>query len=46
MTNIEGVLDKDKKLISEINSNTANKMTIDGTISGGMIPKLRQVLML
>ena len=41
MTNIEGVLDKDKKLISEINSNTANKMTIDGTISGGMIPKIK-----
>ena len=40
MTNIEGVLDKDKKLISEINSNTANKMTINGTISGGMIPKI------
>tara|TARA_A100001037_G_scaffold168942_1_gene151660 strand:- start:166 stop:1032 length:867 start_codon:yes stop_codon:yes gene_type:complete len=41
MTNIEGVLDKNKKLISEINSNTANKMTIDGTISGGMIPKIK-----
>ena len=41
MTNIEGVLDRDKKLISEINSNTANKMTIDGTISGGMIPKIK-----
>ena len=41
MTNIEGVLDKDKKLISEINSNTANKMIIDGTISGGMIPKIK-----
>ena len=24
-----------------INSNTANKMTIDGTISGGMIPKIK-----
>ena len=44
MTNIEGVLDKDKKLISEINSNTANKMIIDGTISGGMIPKIKTSL--
>ena len=41
MTNIEGVLDKDKKLISEINSNTANKMIIEETISGGMIPKIK-----
>ena len=41
MTNIEGVLDKDNKLISEINSNTANKMIIDNIISGGMIPKIK-----
>ena len=40
MTNIEGVLDKDKKLISEINSETANNMINDQSISGGMIPKI------
>mgnify|MGYP001193348119 CR=1 FL=1 len=44
MTNIEGVLDKDKKLISEINSATANEMINDGTISGGMIPKIKTSL--
>ena len=41
MTNIEGVLDKDKKLIPEINSTAANEMISDGTISGGMIPKIK-----
>ena len=41
MTNIEGVLDKNKKLIPEINSTAANEMISDGTISGGMIPKIK-----
>ena len=41
MTNIEGVLDKDKKLIPEINSTAANEMISSGTISGGMIPKIK-----
>ena len=40
MTDVEGVLDKDKKLISEINTETANKMINDQSISGGMIPKI------
>ena len=40
MTDVEGVLDKDKKLISEINSETANNMINDQSISGGMIPKI------
>ena len=40
MTDVEGVLDKDKKLISEINSETANYMINDQSISGGMIPKI------
>jgi acetylglutamate kinase len=40
MTDVEGVLDKDKKLISEINSEKANKMINDESISGGMIPKI------
>ncbi len=40
MTDVEGVLDKNGKLISEINSDVANKMLKDGTISGGMIPKI------
>jgi len=40
MTDVEGVLNKDKKLISEINSETANNMINDQSISGGMIPKI------
>ncbi len=40
MTDVEGVLDKDKKLIPEINSKTANSMINDQSISGGMIPKI------
>ena len=40
MTDVEGVLDKNKKLIPEINSFIAEKMLKDGDISGGMIPKI------
>ena len=40
MTDVEGVLDKNKKLIPEINSSIAEKMLKDGDISGGMIPKV------
>ena len=40
MTDVEGVLDKNKKLISEINSKIAQEMIEDGTIIGGMIPKI------
>tara|TARA_B100000408_G_scaffold1143_1_gene943 strand:+ start:49 stop:897 length:849 start_codon:yes stop_codon:yes gene_type:complete len=40
MTDVEGVLDKNKKLISEINSKIAHEMIKDGTIIGGMIPKI------
>ena len=40
MTDVEGVLDKNKKLISEINSKIAQEMIKDGTIIGGMIPKI------
>ena len=40
MTDVEGVLDKNKKLVTEINSDFAKKMLESGTISGGMIPKI------
>ena len=40
MTDVAGVLDKNKKLVTEINSDFANKMLEDKTISGGMIPKI------
>ena len=44
MTDVEGVLDKDKNLISEIDSKLALKMLKDGDISGGMIPKINTCL--
>jgi len=44
MTDVEGVLDKDKKLIPEINSSIAEKMLKDVDISGGMIPKINTCL--
>jgi len=41
MTDVEGVYDKDKKLISEIKPVEAQKLIHDGTIKEGMIPKIR-----
>ena len=40
LSDVEGVLNKDKVLIPEINSDQAKKMIDDGIISGGMIPKI------
>lgn len=40
MTDVNGVLDENKKLISKISSSKIRKMIADGTISGGMIPKV------
>ena len=44
MTNVEGVLDKDKKLINEISSSEVLKMVEDNTITEGMIPKINTCL--
>ena len=44
MTDVEGVLDKNKKLLTEINTSVAEKMLKDGDISGGMIPKINTCL--
>ncbi len=44
MTNTEGVLSKDKKLIEEITSSKILEMIKDETISGGMIPKINTCL--
>ena len=44
MTNIEGVLDKNKKLIEEVTSSEILKMIEDETITGGMIPKINTCL--
>ena len=44
MTNIEGVLDKEKKLIEEITSSKILQMIKDETITEGMIPKINTCL--
>ena len=44
MTNVEGVLDKEKKLITEISSEKTLELIKDQTISGGMIPKINTCL--
>ena len=44
MTNVEGVFDKEKNLIEEISSSEILNMINDGTITGGMIPKINTCL--
>ena len=44
MTNVEGVLDKNKKLIGEITSSRILEMIKNETITGGMIPKINTCL--
>ena len=41
MTDVEGVYDENKKLISEIKSAEAENLIYNQTIHGGMIPKIR-----
>ncbi|MCY0093232.1 acetylglutamate kinase [Hoeflea ulvae] len=40
LTDVPGVLDKDNKLIDELTVSEARALIADGTISGGMIPKV------
>ena len=40
LTDVPGVLDKNKNLIPELSVADARKLIADGTISGGMIPKV------
>jgi acetylglutamate kinase len=40
LTDVPGVLDKSKSLIAELSVAEARKLIADGTISGGMIPKV------
>ncbi len=44
MSDVEGVLDNNKKLISEINTDKINELINNKTISGGMIPKIKNCL--
>ena len=41
MTDVEGVLDENEKLISEIKAAEAEKLIYNQTVHGGMIPKIR-----
>jgi acetylglutamate kinase len=44
LTDVAGVLDADKRLVSEITAGAARRMIADGIISGGMIPKVETCL--
>jgi acetylglutamate kinase len=40
LTDVAGVLDRDRRLIQELSLAEARALVADGTVSGGMIPKL------
>ena len=40
LTDVPGVLDKSKNLIKELSVDDARRLIADGTVSGGMIPKV------
>jgi acetylglutamate kinase len=44
LTDVPGVLDKSKNLIKELSASDVRKLIADGTISGGMIPKVETCL--
>ncbi len=44
LTDVVGVLDKDGKLIEKLGAKQARKLIDDGTITGGMIPKVETCL--
>ncbi len=44
LSDVEGVLDKNKKLITEINSEQTQQMIKNKIISGGMIPKIHNCI--
>jgi acetylglutamate kinase len=44
LTDVEGVLDQDKKVIPRLTVSEARALIADGTISGGMIPKIQTAI--
>ena len=44
MSDVEGVLDADNKLVTELNSKSIKKLIENETINGGMIPKINNCL--
>jgi acetylglutamate kinase len=41
LTDVEGVLDKDNRLVPSLSSAEADKLMATGTVAGGMIPKIK-----
>ncbi|MGH6645451.1 acetylglutamate kinase [Aquabacterium sp.] len=44
LTNIKGVLDKDGNLLTDLTARRIDELVADGTISGGMLPKIAGAL--
>ena len=44
LSDVDGVLDRDQKLVTSINASSIDQMIKDGIISGGMIPKIEYAL--
>jgi acetylglutamate kinase len=44
LTNISGVLDKSGTLLTDITARQIDDLVLDGTISGGMLPKISGAL--
>ena len=44
LTDVEGVLDQEKRLIPRLTLREARELIADGTISGGMIPKIQTAI--
>ena len=44
MTDVEGVMDKDKRLLTDLSRRDVQGLIDDGTAQGGMIPKLKTAL--
>jgi acetylglutamate kinase len=44
LTDVPGVLDAEKRLIPELSADESRRLVADGTISGGMIPKVETCL--
>ena len=44
LTNTAGVLDKDRNLITNIVSKNIEKLIDDGTLTGGMLPKIKSAI--
>jgi acetylglutamate kinase len=44
MTNIPGVMDKEGNLLTDLSAREIDSLFADGTISGGMLPKISSAL--